>query len=216
MIIWIFREERSGSTAFADKVARHLSREHKFVNMNDFTMVQAIANPQDYVFSTHSFDFLEIMEYYSDDVLLIRCTRKNKVEHWMSYMLAWRMNKAVNHTKRFWNIKRDNSLNTELDTFIKAQPVLITKKEVASCYEYFCSMKELWDRISINYQHVNVYYEDLCNPGVNIPLINLSDCKITDQDSYTIKLPDYKQRLCMNYDMVRKWIENYSAQVVEW
>ena len=130
MIVWIFREHRSGSTAFAESVAKHLNRTHLFVSLHQRDEVLAISNPQDYVFSTHVFNFLEIMKSYSDEIVLIRCTRKNKVEQWISYLLGWWMNRNVPQNKRFWNMKRDDTLNVNLTTFEQLQPALIIKKEV--------------------------------------------------------------------------------------
>lgn len=216
MIVWIFREQRSGSTAFADKVAKHLGREHLFVDLSSMEEVTAIENPEDYVFSTHSFDYLKLMESYISEVLLIRCTRHNKVEQWLSYLIAWSFNNRVKVDDRFWNIKRDKALNINQTTFDNAQPVLFTKKDVLECVDYFCDMRESWNRYAKDHNNYTIYYEDLCNSGVTIDPLELYNCKITDLDSYTVMLPSYKRDLCMNYDMVQKWIESYIAQVVEW
>ena len=72
------------------------------------------------------------------------------------------------------------------------------------------------DRISKDYLNFTVYYEDLCDSGIDIPPIELYGHTITSRDSYTIKLPEYKHKQCINYDMVEKWINEYTAQVVEW
>ena len=218
MIVWILREPRSGSTAFSDHVAKHLNRTHKFVQYpSDLNEVLNTRNPEDYVFSSHSFNFLEIMESYPDPVLLIRCTRRDKTDQCISYLLGQWINNAVDNTQRFWNIKRDNSLNTNIKTFENAEPTFFTKKDVAGCLTYYSKMETNWNRYSSAHQNFTVFYEDLCLAGVDVPPIGLHSYRITTQDSFTLKLPDYKDKLCLNHGMIRNWInEHYNAQMVEW
>ena len=82
MIIWIFREQRSGSTAFTNLVANQLNRIDKFVGRypEDIETVKNISDPENYVFSTHSYNFIEIMNSFNKPVVLIRCARQDKIE----------------------------------------------------------------------------------------------------------------------------------------
>jgi hypothetical protein len=68
MIIWIFREQRVGGTGFTSLIANRLNRIDKFVDSypEDIETVKNISDPKNYVFSTHSFNFIEIMNSYTN------------------------------------------------------------------------------------------------------------------------------------------------------
>ena len=214
-IIWIFGEARSGSTAFSKKVASHLNRQYFDADTPKLhETALSIENPNKYVFFTHSFFLLERMNVYnSSDLILFRCSRKNKLEQCLSHLMTSWVTKMCND-KKLWNVSTDDNIDEKLKLFETTSPTIITKKQVLGYLNQLTVKERYWANFASKYQNTTIFYEDLCTLGVTVPFINLSYKLIDAAD--TIKLPPYKERLCLNYDMVKRWIEEYyDAQVVE-
>ena len=214
-IVWIFGEARTSSTNFFKKVASHLNREYfDVVTPELIEDAFNVANPKKYVFFTHAFPLLERMAVYNDHLILIRCTRKDKAEQFLSQFCTSWVNQHLPDIDRFWNIESKDEFDRKSKILNSVEPTVFTKKQVFD-YLGHCSTKDqYWNRIASDYNNATVFYEDLCSSGVHIPSINFS-YKLTD-DAFTIKLPSYKERLCLNHNMVRRWVdEYYNAQVVE-
>ena len=212
MIVWIFREQRSGSTAFTNLIANRLNRIDKFIGRypEDIETVKNISNPENYVFSTHSFEFIEIMNSFDKPVVMIRCTRQDKIERCISYLIAKYKTKRAKHGDNVWNIVR-SSVPSEYKNFAtKIEPMLFTKKEVHNYLRYHTETNQYWENNTALYQNCTVFYEDLCtDAGVDLPILGLTSLSIATDESLTIKLPDYKKQVCLNYDMVARWITEY-------
>ena len=86
---------------------------------------------------------------------------------------------------------------------------MITKKEVYEYLDENQSWKNDWNQYASNYRNYTIFYEDLCEKGVDIPDLGVYSFSITD-GATTRKLPDYKERLILNHEMVRNWIAEYS------
>ena len=215
-IVWIFREQRSGSTAFANLVANQLNRIDKFVRYpEDIELVKNIANPENYVFSTHFYNFLEIMDSFDKPVMVIRCARKDKIERCISYLIAKYRSKQIVDTNSPWNIFRgeDSTLDYK-NVMTDIEPTVFSKKEIYNYLRHCTEMNQCWESHSVLYQNCTVFYEDLCTDiGVDIPMIGLHSLNIIHDDSMTIQLPhSYKKHVCVNYDMVTRWIEEYYSE----
>jgi hypothetical protein len=224
MIVWIFREQRSGSTAFTNLVANRLNRAELFLDprRNDIEMIKNIPYPERYVFSTHhSYDLTEIMNLHDKPVTLIRCARKDKIERCLSYLIIQYKNARERPETRSRSIRRTN-LPFEYDSFIaNIEPTTFTKKEIYNYLQDHAALDQYWKNCTVLYQTCTVFYEDLCTErGVDLPMLGLNSLNIINDDSATVKLPnDYKKQVCLNYDMVVRWITEYyseNAQVVEW
>ncbi len=214
-IIWIFKEPRSGSTAFTNEVANRLNRIEKLVIYpKDIETVKNIPNPEDYVFSTHSYDFIEIMNSFSKPVVLIRCARQDKIERCISYLIGKYKTRRPIPGVEFWNINRSSD-PTEYNNFIDSiEPTVFNKKEIYTHLNYNTKTNQYWESHKDLHQTCTVFYEDLCtDAGVDIPMLNLTAVNITNDNSATIKLPAaYKKQLCLNYDMVVRWITEYYSE----
>lgn len=203
MIIWVFREQRSGSTAFVEKLAHLLGRQNVMVEANNpIDNVINLENPQDYLFSTHQFDLLEqVDQLYTEPVLLIRCTRKDKVEQCLSLLIVRWANFGRQEDQLQYNLKASDHENV----FESASPTIFTKAAVANYFNQVATIDTFWNTYAQNHLNLTVYYEDLCSSGVNLFPLGINNLTIAD-DSYTIKLPNsYKDRLCINHAMVRRW-----------
>jgi hypothetical protein len=211
MIVWIFREQRSGSTAFASLIANRLNRIDKFVRYpEDIDVVKNIPNPEDYVFSTHFYNFIEMMNSYDEPVMLIRCARKDKIERCISYLIAKYKAKQIVNNINPWNINRVTGI-ADHETFMNnIKPTVFSKKEIYNYLQYCTEMNQYWQNHVEPYQHCTVFYEDLCTDnGVDLPILGLTSLSLNSEDSTTIKMPSYKEQICINYDMVSRWITEY-------
>jgi hypothetical protein len=215
MIVWIFREQRSGSTAFTSLVANQLNRIDKFVRYpEDIELVKNIPNPEDYVFSSHFYNFIEIMNLFDKPVTLIRCARKDKIERCMSYLIAkYKAKQTVNDINP-WNIIRNKDGMADYKTLMsKIEPTVFSKKEIYNYLQYCTEMNQYWESYAASYQNCTVFYEDLCtDTGVDLPMLGLTSLSITNDDTITIKMPSYKEQICINYDMVSRWISEYYSE----
>ena len=214
-VVWILREMRSGSTAFTSLVAGHLNRAHnEFVSYPlDIDIVKNVDNPEDYLFSTHSYDFLEIMDTFDKPVTLIRCARRDRVERCISYLFIKHRIKRFpkTHFHNQWNVKRNDTEGYQNFLSEISEPTVFTKKEIYNYLSYWTRMNHCWERYSSLYQNQTVYYEDLCtSEGVSIPILGLDSLSISGDHAATIKFPEfYKKQNCLNYDMVEHWINEY-------
>ena len=216
--IWIFREPRSGSTWFSNHVTTSLRRTHCFLDRNrlGFSMEHELSFSQENfrntinqhdidntVFTTHFFSALTLMNEF-DNPILIRCARKDKAEQFMSHMLV---KYSPTH---FTNITNDENLNKTKESFQELSKIetVVPKKEVDDYMRMVSSWNTLWDQYASTHQNYTIYYEDLCNFGIDIPEIGLYNCKI-DSSGLTSQLPDYKTKVFLNYDMIQKWINEY-------
>ena len=115
--------------------------------------------------------------------------------------------------EQFRNIESSDDLDAKLKILNIIEPTIFTKKQVFDYLDH-CSVKEQkWDSVAKDYTNYTIFYEDLCSDGVDIPDINLYSYKLSDVPA-TVKFPPYKERLCLNHRMVRKWVDEYYAQVV--
>jgi hypothetical protein len=203
--IWIFRKERSGSTALTNLISSRLGIPNHFMDPNFIS--PAASNDATTLFDTHHFTYLENMSEY-DNPLLIRCTRKNRVDQYLSQLMVRWMKKTVYRTipneALLLNFRTDTTTKFE-ELFFKVVPTVITKRDVAIVHTMFYEKRKLWEKHAKLYPNCTVYYEDLCE-GIDIPLLGLTGCKLTD-DLLVQKLPDYKERIFLNYDMIVGWAQ---------
>jgi hypothetical protein len=215
MIVWIFREQRSGSTAFTSLIADRLNRIDRFVGRypDDIETIKNISDPENYVFSSHSYDFIEIMNSFSKPVVLIRCARRDKIERCISWLIARYKTKKINPEATVWNITRHSDLSAYKNFVTNSEPTTFTKKEVYNYLQYHAEMNQYWENNATLHQNCTVFYEDLCtDAGVDLPMLGLTSVSIATEESSTIKLPDYKKQLCLNYDMVARWVTEYCLE----
>ena len=201
--IWIFREERSGSSAFVGMLQHKLNMPTYFVDYEED--LDQTTLDHNTMLNTHHFPFLKDMHKHHDP-LLIRTTRKNRTEQYLSeLMVRWMMKtvyREVNTTDAIFNFQSDIT-NTFEQLFSKVEPTIIPKSELSSVHQMFSEKQKLWKKYANQYPNCTVYYEDLCE-GIAIPLLGLTDCKLTS-DLEIKKLPEYKQRVFLNYDMLVRW-----------
>ena len=200
---------RSGSTAFAETLAERLNRPYCSV-ADTSDMSHPLTDDETIIFSTHSFNSLVQMTSYNNPIL-IRCTRRNLTEQCLSHLLSTKINKQLPDNMRFWNDRRDENRKENRNRFYNADPFLATKKEVFDYLNKNQSWKTDWNLYSQDYRNYTVYYEDLCERGVDIPELGVYNFSIAE-GATTRQLPSsYKERILLNHEMVRTWISEYQG-----
>lgn len=203
-IVWIFREMRSGSTALTSHIAHHLNRPQCILKpLPKHKYVFQIPDPEKYVFSTHSFLLLNKMKSYKKKPILIRSSRKNKLEQVLSRLFLEKVNAGKNPSEHFMNIT-----NRNVNIFDLTEPFEVPLEDVYTCLENLKMDDYYWDTISLFFPNQTVYYEDLCDTGVSIPLLNIPHLKLST-NSFTQKIPDYKKKMFINYDEIVQYVHNY-------
>ena len=209
--VWIFREHRSGSTWLAKTIADILGREHIFFDTGEFTrltgegqiqyFIDRQVEPEDNnrVFSTHTFKALESLGKYNNP-LVIRCTRRDVTEQFLSYWTCQATGFAFKHNHV------DPMLNVGKKVFEKFQQerFMLNKQDL---YRYIMLKQRYvynWNEYAKNHQTYTVYYEDLFD-GVKIEGIDAL-LKFDIQNDYMSKLPDYKQDVFVNYEQINEWV----------
>lgn len=206
--LWLFREMRSGSTAFTDLIALKLKRPYKFIELKSgSTIKHPLPDPETNIYHTHEFSLLREMPHY-DNPTLIRCTRRNRVDQYLSALMMRWLGKTVyqrtEYDNRIFNVRAETKENDE-KIFTTAEPAMIARRELYHVHQMYTESNRLWNEYAHLYNNYTVYYEDLCE-GIDIPLLGLTDFKLTN-DLQIKKIPDYKRRVFLNYDMLVGWIE---------
>lgn len=212
MNIWIFAEERSGSTAFSHRLSSLINKELYWIDtVKDLSDYNTLKKDQ-YIFHTHDFNILTKLE--SEDTFCIRTTRIDRIEQVLSFLIIQKMNKEKRDSASiFWNLKRDDYKNRYEIFTSYAGKVILSKQECIHNYNYFVSKDKIWDSYSKNFKNITVHYENLCESGVEIPQLNIDSINICNDQSSTIKLPtDYKQNYCYNYVMAKKWLQDFENE----
>jgi len=197
--IWIFRERRSGSTAFIDYLSLRLNRKNIFVSNEERLKNVNLKNK---IITTHNFELLENMERY-DDPVIIKVTRRNAFEQFLSDFVAYTINNNKVDKDLVYNYYK-NQTNDEKIFDIK--PRLVPKQFFDTWKNRYIHNNHLWTVHSSKFKNDTIYYEDMFN-NIDISILNLTDCNIL-KDSTTIKLPEYKKRLILNYEEVKVWTDS--------
>jgi hypothetical protein len=194
--IWMFREKRSGSTGLTQALCAKLEKTLLYINEKDLVVYDSSV-----LVNTHTFDLLlEIREEHNP--ILLRCTRKNKFEQFLSL-------KMTNLTG-FTNINTFDTLEQDADRiiynkYIKDNRVEITKLEVFNYLRDINRDERLWNQTAFKFPNHIFYYEDLFAP-ISIPVLGIYDVNI-GISGYTKQIPEYKKEFFTNYDMVKEWMD---------
>ena len=206
-IVWVFREERSGSTWFTSKLCHHLNRQfyffdgyqaHKnFKDREEYFLNRKQENEDyDRVLNTHNFFAMKSLGNYDNPVIL-RITRKDKVEQIISLYMTSMINLHNIHN------------NAELAKLPKLDKFIIPINKIEDYVNQFVSYEEHWQKYSLKYERVTVYYENLLD-SYSSPLLNISNWSMKNlNDSPTLKLPYDKKTLVLNYNQIELYIKKY-------
>lgn len=200
--VWVFRDRRSGSTAFTHVIANALGLRYEFINSFD----EYQADPQA-LYNTHSFDILGNLKV-SDNPLILRCTRKDKTEQVLSSYIA-RVGEVL-YKKQMLQIFTGTTNTEELLEFSElysrtfAPSIGAIDKELRDIKKW----DNIWNEFTSRFDNQTFYYEDITDT-FDIPNLGMYNISVT-RDNYTKKLPYNKRDIITNYDAVKEYIsKNY-------
>jgi hypothetical protein len=129
---------------------------------------------------------------------VLRVTRKNKVEQFLSRVIATK----YNHN-RVWNVITEQERNN----LPIIQKTVVSINEVREYIRLTKRNESLWNEYSSIYRNETIYYEDLLenfNSKI-LPVSNLS-MKI-EEEGLPLKMPYNKKDIFINYDQIAKLIK---------
>lgn len=203
-IIWLLREPRSGSTWFSRKLGVFLNRPDKWFDNRDqqemenfFVSRKQQDTDCNIVFDTHYFCALKGLKNYTDPIVL-RVTRKNKVEQFLSKVIATK----YNHNQVF-NILSEEERNN----LPKIEKTVVPMSEVREFIRKSKQNDSLWKEYSPQYRSETIYYEDLLN-GFSSKIFPITNWSMQiEEEGMPLKLPYNKKDIFVNYEQVRSLIK---------
>ena len=213
MTVWVFSEERSGSSWLSDEISRRLNLPcldvmkvlssdllvcKGYNSINSKHITASIRNNA--VFHCHFFHLLK----KDIDGIILRTTRRMTFEQMLSYRIVY---ESKNKNPKFYYYPHVHVNNTEMDynfqQMITTMEIELYEDEVI---EYVKLKKErnlLWDEFSKNKQ--TIYYEDLYR-GIDIPELNLKNIKFSD-GGFSEKLKYDKRSVIKNWKQAEIWFK---------
>lgn len=203
--VWVFREMRSGGTGFASALSGFLAKKFHFVEetLDDAIFSSSVLN------NTHNFSLIpEVVKKVNP--LLIRCTRRNKVEQFLSKE-AILLSAEIMPEKALINIQ-PHTTEEQLDGFnelVEKHQKVIPEAEVIGFASKCLKRDRIWAEHASLAENETVYYEDLLHP-IDIALVDLYKVRLLNGPiTATKKMPNYKHKLFPNYDQVTEWMKKY-------
>jgi hypothetical protein len=213
MTVWIFSEERSGSSWLSEEISKKLNLPFldviKLLSSDFLICKEYNSNNSSYitssiknnaVFHCHFFHLLK------KDIngVILRTTRRLSFEQLLSYRI---MHESKNVNPKFYDYPHVNSNNIEMaqnfEKMINTMEINMSEEEVI---EYIKRKKErnaLWEEFSKNKQ--TIYYEDLYR-GIDIPELNLKNIKFSD-GGFSEKLKYDKRSVIKNWKQAEIWFK---------
>jgi len=193
MNVWVFAEERTGSSWLSLEISKRLNLKYGYV--------ESLISTYDTVIHTHNFQLLK------DDIkdIVICTTRKNVFEHMLSYIFLYRT-KITN--PEFYNdphIYYGNfKMSYDFQKMIEHMKIEIDKKEILDFINLKKERIQLLNEYKPNYI---IYYEDLYK-GISIPELGLNNIKFSD-GGIMEKLPYDKRKIFVNWQQAENWLKEY-------
>ena len=183
--IWVFSEERSGSSWLGKEIATRFGKEHRGVDVFE--------EDSSLIHQTHEFEFLELIT----NPIVIHTTRRDLYQHFLSYAF-------------FVQRKKDGWLRCHIADDYNAQnfqhiltlpPFRVTKDQ----FDEWMMWKKLRKQQLDAYQGIKqtVYYEDLFD-GIHIEQLGMSFA-FKDGGAFR-KLPYLKEDHIVNFHEIKGWI----------
>ena len=195
MIVWLFAEERSGSTWLITTIASVLNLPFSYVEQDGVM--------RDGVHQTHSFERLK-----DAHGVLLRTTRRDVSEHFLSWAILNRAKAAhpawYEHPFMSRAGQRDSD-RQRLD-MLRKDKFVVTRADVHEFLEIKAERSRLWDEKRAEKQ--TIFYEDLFQ-GVDIPQLSLKNFGFHLLGEYE-KIPYNKRDVIANWQEATNWINERS------
>lgn len=217
--IWVFAEERSGSTWFSTTLTLKFGLRYRYVEEDreeipDDEWAKIVdERPYDYpsgvVYQTHRFQILSSL-HRLESPTVFRTTRRDILKQFVSYIF---MERVKEEHPEWWKLPHlykepRSSFEIRADKFLgmvgEYDGITISKKEADNYLQKKAIRDSLWNQ----YTGIQtIYYEDLCS-GVDIPALGLSGFGFESGGIFA-KLPYKPESLIKNLDNVRGWLSGY-------
>jgi hypothetical protein len=212
--IWVFAEERSGSSWLTEVLCTRLSRQYAYVELDreeipDEEWARRVAgDPEAYsdpanVYQTHRFAILKSL---ANQPFVIRTTRRNRLEQVLSSLFLDRTRQTAPDFWRLPHVLGFQGPSEFLDVLGRTVGTYVDESEIAAYFAKKAARDELWRECSPRHDARTIFYEDLVE-GVDIPQLDLRLCFSTP--SVYQKLPYDKRTLFANYDQIARWVGAY-------
>jgi len=203
--VWVFREMRSGSTGFCATISELLGKKDNFVRktFEDAILSSTVLN------STHNFSLLEEVVKNTNPIL-IRCSRHDKVEQFLSSKAIWFLSNLM-LDKTIINVQKNTTEEqlAEFNQIVEKNKIRITESEVLGYINECNEQDRLWEEFGSLAENETVFYEDLLNP-LDLPIVDLHNVRVLNSPlSFTKKMPDYKHKLFSNINQVTVWMKKH-------
>jgi hypothetical protein len=192
MTIWLFAEERSGSTWLITHIAGMLNL--------PFAYIEQDGTVPDGVHQTHSFDRLK-----DAHGVLLRSTRKDVFEHFLSWIIMDRAKTAHPEWYSHPFMQRGSARDRDLDrlTEVCADKFDVVRGDIQRFLVLKKARNIAWD--AKNAVKQTIFYEDLIE-GVSIPELGIDRIAFSDGGLYD-KLPYDKWAVITNTDQALQWLK---------
>lgn len=209
-VIWLFKEQRSGSSVFAEKICHLLQLNYVFVE-NDY---QNLSRPnrvskilartesesdKNSLLHTHLFEGIVNLYKYTNPIVF-RCSRRNKFDQFLSWLAVKSSGWKFFHLSQGDVFNQNKIFDSLLERKIQVQ---------RSDFNEFMHIQSINDRFwnfATKYPNQIVYYEDMVAGNIDIPLLNLYNIKF--DSNVFIKNPEsYKKNMFINYEEVKVWFD---------
>ncbi len=214
--IWVFGEERSGSTWTSTTLAKILNKQCIYVEESkehiEDSCWRAIVSSSIHFYSrpnvyfTHRYTILESLKDLLTKPHIIRTTRKDTLSQMLSYFFLQHQKVKFPNWWNFPHITHNDNGNHFDDILWNTKPILIEKSQVIEYYQKKQKRINLWNSISKYYDNDVIFYEDLFTGK---RLENLDITLSFNIRGLTIKLPYEKDKLFSNYDQIVEWNKEY-------
>ena len=191
MIVWLFAEERSGSTWLITTIATMLKL--------PFSYREQDGERTEGVVQTHTFDYLK--EAHG---VLLRTTRRDVPEHFLSWAILNRAKSAHKDWYQHPFMSRDGGRERDLQRLdvLRNDKFEVTRADVHEFLELKRTRNKLWDAKDAEKQ--TIYYEDLFT-GVDIPQLSLKNFGFHLLGGFE-KIPYDKREMIANWQEATNWI----------
>lgn len=189
-MIWVFAEERSGSTWLCETLAKRLSK--------PLIYLEQYLPRQGYIHQTHDFSWLDKVEG-----TVLRTSRRDLLEHFLSVVILDKAKEATPDWYRIPHIYKEveGEHLQVLNRVTQRVRVEVTKDDVVRYLDVRRERDRLWNVHGVGQV---VYYEDL-HTGVYIPLID--EVLTFDDSDVLVKLPYNKHELVPNWEQAAIWLK---------
>ena len=156
-------------------------------------------------FDTHDMNYIRNLNKeikHNQNIHIIRCDRRNLVEHFFSL-------RFIEVTTNFTNVRFYETMDDHPSLIAGLEKkIVINEEEVRNYIGHRVKTHLRFLKYTEKLNSTTIYYEDW-DKKFDLPSLGLYDIALLNGMQYTKKLPDYQRTVFVNYDEAASWIETY-------